>query len=455
MRTASSNSVNRIITAGKDAFASANSILQSIFRRMENLSRPQIVLILFLVTFGAAAPMIIGYAIDNNPGRSDLSDIQIFRDRANTILDGEILYKDTEMVTVTPPLINYLFVPAILLGDSLIIWELWFTFFVFLTSISLFFALEPFFEKKLAIAGSAVYASSPFAVFTSVSMLQDDAIIVVFICLAMAFLLREKWYWAASMLGAGTMTKLFPALCSPLAVIAPNNWNERIRAGLIGFGIALLISLPFLILANDGFIQFVEFYVLGKQPPSSDQVSNVVSIADQRGMSLWRFLAVEDIIVPTSLLHSLLFIAIITIWIFAGLKKIDVMSAFTLCILSIFIFYSKLHYGYHMMLMVVLIPWALHSSWRMLGLLGASMLGRTIHLAWVGRLDSSNDILNIIYAFILWCYWIYWAWLIIKNPRFKDHCEKQKENPTMLATCGWIIITSVIISIHKGITKAM
>ena len=45
--------------------------------------------------------MLIGYQVDNDPTRADDKDIEIFRDRAQTILDGELLYRDTERITVT------------------------------------------------------------------------------------------------------------------------------------------------------------------------------------------------------------------------------------------------------------------------------------------------------------------------------------------------------------------
>ncbi|HIF16180.1 MAG TPA: hypothetical protein EYQ85_02880 [Candidatus Poseidoniales archaeon] len=87
------------------------------------------------------------------------------------------------MVTMTPPVINYLMAPAILFGDSIIVWELWFTFFVFLTSAVLFFVLEPLAGRRLGIAGAMTYSASPFGYYTCVAMIQDDAIIVVFIAL--------------------------------------------------------------------------------------------------------------------------------------------------------------------------------------------------------------------------------------------------------------------------------
>ena len=110
-----------------------NDKMNSVLDSFENVSTTRITLILFIVTFAAASPIIIGYEAKDRPNRESISDIDIFRDRANTILDGDLLYSDTDMVTMTPPLINYLMAPAIIFGDTVVVWELWFTFFVFLT----------------------------------------------------------------------------------------------------------------------------------------------------------------------------------------------------------------------------------------------------------------------------------------------------------------------------------
>ena len=72
-------------------------------------------------------------------------------------------------------------------------------------------------------------------------------------------------------------------------------WAKDVKSKLkvVGFGLgsALLISLPFILFAQEGF-QFIEFYLLGRQPTSSTQSFEEVSLITQRGMSFWKFLAV-------------------------------------------------------------------------------------------------------------------------------------------------------------------
>lgn len=431
------------------------SVNQKFVTFVENkakLSNKSIVLFLFLFTATISAPMLVGYTVDNDPARAEDKDIEIFRDRAQTILDGNLLYRDTERITVTPPLINYLFTPVLLLGDSLLMWMVWFSFFLFLTSVVLFFILEAFFDRRLAIAGSAMYSASPFGQFTSVAMLQDDSIIVFFLALSLLFLTRKRWYLAATAFGLGTMTKLFPALCAPLAFTAPDNWKVRTTVVTIGFSIGLAVSLPFLILAYSEFMQFLEFYLFGVQPQSSNQSFASFSPIEQRGMSFWRYLGETIVFVPSKILHGIFVIALLSTWYGAFTNRLNLNAAFTLCILWIFIFYSKIHYGYHMMALLVLIPYAIHDTLKLWSLIGISFLGRIVHLAWRDSLFTDNDWVHLFFAVIMWFYWIYWAVFVIKNQEYRK-TKNDSSVHQIIITSSWIVVVCFAYTLQIGMKK--
>ena len=430
-----------------------SSILNT-FEKLGRLSNKNVVLFLFLFTFTISAPMLIGFEMGDDVSREENKDIKIFRDRAQTILDGELLYRDTEMITVSPPVINYLFLPVLILGDTLLLWCSWFAFFLFLTSVVLFFFLEPWFDRRLAIAGSMIYSSSPFGQFTSIAMLQDDAIIVTFLALSMLFLSRKRWYLAAASLGLGTVTKLFPALCSPFAVLGPDKWESRMYAASIGLGIAFLISLPFLMYAPSDYTQFLEFYLSGIQPDSDTQTSYRVSLTEQRGMSFWRFMGETIYFVPSAVLHLVMLVSLIVTWVAVHQRKLEIPAAFSLSILSIFVFYSKIHYGYHLMALLVLIPWALHDAKRIWGVFGMSFLAAMVHLAWRDRFFTDNSWVHLAFAFTLWLYWIYWAKIIIQNPDFTQR-NKVRSQESILIACGWIVILCMAYSLQVGIVSAL
>ncbi len=433
---------------------SINQKILSFFERKGKSSNKSIVLFLFLFTATISAPMLIGYQIDNDPNRSENKDVDIFRDRAQTILDGELLYRDTEKITVTPPLINYLFVPVLLLGDSLLMWMAWFAFFLFLTSAVLFFVLDAYFDRRLAIAGSMIYSASPFGQYTSVAMLQDDSIIVFFLALSFLFLTRKRWYLAASTFGLGTMTKLFPAICAPLAFTSPKQWKTRIVVVAIGLSIGLAISLPFLILAYSEFMQFLEFYLFGTQPQSTNQSFTSFSPIEQRGMSFWRYLGETVIFVPSKLLHGIFVLVLLTTWYGALRKRLNMHAAFTLCILWIFIFYSKIHFGYHMMALLVLIPYAMHDSRKLWSLVAVSFLARIVHRAWRDNLFTDNDWAHLFFAAILWFYWIYWAKFVIKNQEYR-RLEDSKSIDRVLIAATWIGLLCLASSTQIGLSKIL
>lgn len=422
---------------------SINQKFISLFTKIDTFSNKKIYFCLFLMAFIFASPMILAYELEDNSTRFEHKDLHIFQDRADTILEGDLLYRDTEHVTLSPPLINYLFVPAVLLGDTPLIWTLWFTVFVFTSAVLLYNILASSFEKRFAFAGSVFYLASPFSQYTTVMMMQDDAIIVTFLLLAFLFILRKSWYKASVVFGLGAMTKLFPALCAPLATIGPRIWKKRFIAISIGLGIGALVTLPFLLYAPDEFLQFLNFYLTGQQPASGGQLSEVVSEIDQRGMSFWRYLGESVVFVPSSVLHSVFILAIVLTWGAALVGKIEILPAFTLCILWIFIFYSKIHYGYHLMIFSLLIPWALPDPKRLAGLGGIGFFLILIHRMWRDNSMLENNLIQLAFATLMWLYWIYWANLIIKN-RNNDFSERKDCSQTTILVISWFTVFCIV-----------
>ncbi len=432
-----------------------NQVFSRLLDRIEKMPQSRRLFVLFLVTYLCATPLMLGYAIADDPERLEKTDIPIFRDRVETILDGEWLYEDTEKITVTPPLINYLLVPAVLLGDTLIIWELWFTFFIFLSSVLLFYIIEPNFGTRSAISASMLFASSPFAFFTSVAMVQDDAIIVVFLLLAFLFLARLMWLSAAVVFGLGTMTKLFPALCAPLAFFGPKGIQTKLKVVCFGLGSALLISLPFILFAQEGFFQFIEFYLLGRQPTSSTQAFEEVSLITQRGMSFWKFLAVMGLVIPTGLLHGMLLISVVGIWAAVMKEKLDIQTGFLLCILSIFVFYSKIHFGYHLMILGLLIPHSYQNLSRLWSLFFVSLMAMIVHIAWRGYIPSIPNWLIFFLSLCIWVYWISWSVLLVKESNQSSENRPIQVNEDRHQSTFWMMGLSLCVSVLLGLNKVV
>ena len=133
-------------------------------------------------------------------------------------------------------------------------------------------------------------------------------------------------------------------------------------------------------------------------------------------MSFWRFLGEYVIYIPSIYLHVVFVSLIVLTWIAALMKKIEIIPAFTLCILWIFIFYSKIHYGYHLMIFSLLIPWALPHPKRLAGLGGIGFFLILIHRMWrKNSMFNSISAIQMTLASIMWTFWIYWAVMILKN----------------------------------------
>ncbi|MBT4406356.1 MAG: hypothetical protein HOC79_00590 [Euryarchaeota archaeon] len=413
------------------------------FDKFETFSNKKVYFSFFLLTFIMASPMLLAYELADDSSRFEHKDLDIFRDRAQTIIDGDLLYRDTDHVTLSPPLINYLFVPAVLLGNTAFIWTLWFCVFIFTSAVILHRILTSFFDKRYAIAGTVFYIVSPLSHYTTVMMMQDDAIIVNFLLLSFLFMIRKSWYKAAAVFGFGAMTKLFPALCAPLAAIGPELWKNRFITMFIGLGIGIIVTLPFLIYATDEFLQFLNFYLTGQQPSSDIQMSETVSDIDQRGMSFWRYLGENIIFVPSSILHIIFVLAIITTWVAALMKKVEIIPAATLCILWIFIFYSKVHYGYHLMIFSLLIPWALPHPKQVASLGVMSFFLILIHRMWRQNSMIQNTMVQLSFATVMWVYWIYWARVLLKERENDFSCRKECPELTVIVV-SWFTVFCII-----------
>ena len=429
----------RLVVMVSNRVEQINQRFVQLFERLETFSTKKIYAGLFLLTFLICAPILIAYEVEDDPARVEHKDLDIFRDRAETILEGDLLYRDTEYVTLSPPIINYLFLPAVLLGNTAFIWVCWFAMFVFFSSVILHQILISFFEKRYAIAGSVFFIVSPFSMYTTIMMMQDDAIIVSFLLLTLLFIIRKSWYKAAAVFGLGTMTKVFPALCAPLAAIGPEFWKERFKAMTIGLGIGILAMLPFLLHATDEFLQFLNFYLTGQQPGSGGQMAEIVSDVEQRGMSFWRFFGEYIYFVPSSFLHLTFFVALVVTWVSALLKKIEIFPAFTLCILWLFILYSKLHYGYHLMVFALLIPWALSHPKQLAGLGFAGFFIIVVHRIWRDTSAIQSPVVQLLFALVMWLYWINWSLVIIKN-RKNTFSTTEPCNRTTLLVVSWFTV---------------
>jgi len=88
-----------------------------------------------------------------------------------------------------------------------------------------------------------------------------DLLPAALVAAALLLFARDRTTWAFAVLGAGTVTKLFPALLVPVAAawLLGRGERDRILPGLTAFAaVVLVVSLPF---AGEGYVEQVRFHL--------------------------------------------------------------------------------------------------------------------------------------------------------------------------------------------------
>ncbi len=299
--------------------------------------------------------LFIDKNINNNPA-TDHTDNALYIERAKTILKGGLLYRD--VVTKTPPLINYLLVPPVYFGGTPLAFEIYFSFFVFLTVISLYYFLARI-NEGLAYAASFAFLLLPTTLATPTLCRQDESIVVFFFVLPLLLLYScNKKYLFPILSSMGVWIKMHSIFLIP-PFLMKQRGKAIVKHLLIIASISLLITAPFILLAFDEFMWFIKFYLLGKGE-------------ELQGISLWRILDANGIAIPSLLLIIMLFAGLIAVYI-----KFHRESIWKIALLSVivyFIFYPKIHYEYYLMLFVVAIPYLIEKRKLILMLYVISIL---------------------------------------------------------------------------------
>ena len=281
---------------------------------------------------------IVDKSINDDPA-TDHTDNQLYIERAKTILNGGLLYRD--VVTKTPPLINYLLVPPVYFGGSPFAFEIYFSFFIVLTVVAIYYFLASI-DKKLAFVASLTFLFVPTTLATPTFCRQDESIVVFFFILPLLLLYgKGRKYLFSVFSSLGVWIKMHPIFLIPPFLMKQKR-KEIIKHVLIMAIFSLAIITPFLILAFDDFMWFIKFYLLGEGE-------------ELQGISLWRLLDANGLSIPSIFLVVLLFAALVLIYIKFYRKSI--WKIILLSLVTYFILYPKIHYEYYLMLFALALPY--------------------------------------------------------------------------------------------------
>lgn len=308
-----------------------------------------------VIIYGSGALYVWGFTDTSN----QYFDVTIFQSRTQTILDGGLLYKDVH--TETPPLINYLMVPAQVFGgaDNPWVYAIYASFFAFLLSMLMYAAFRRYDEKKAFLVGLLVLLC-PFMI--DKTMVGDDDSIVAFVFMIGAVsLLFDRPRTSAAAIALGIWTKMWAVLLIPVQFLQLRTWKERIDTIVIVLLITIAVAVPYLVLCYDDFLDFLSYYFLMKANRTTE------------GFSMTHYLAQGGYGIPKTLILGIVLISLLAAVLYSHHKGWSAWKSATFVMVVFIIVYPKMHMGYYIMPMALLMVWAV-DDWRIMARLFASFI---------------------------------------------------------------------------------
>lgn len=352
------------------------------------LSRKSRIVILVIISslvlsaFVSLDRLYIDSEINTDPS-TDHTDNQLYIDRAETILDGKLLYRDVD--TQTPPLINYLLVPPVYFGASPIAFEIYFSLFIVLTTLSIFCFLSYRDEKK-AFLSAVAFLLIPTTLVVPTFARQDESIVVFFFILPLLMLVANKSMKIYTFFSSvGVWIKMHSIFLIP-PILLKTRGKEMMRHAIIILAVSVAVTLPFLVTAFDQFTWYLKFYLLGEG-------------GKLEGISFWRIMDSQGYGIPNIVLITAMMFSFLFVYYMAYSRRFGIWKTASLTLILYFIVYPKIHYEYFLMLFAVLLPY-LAESRKMISLLyvvsllsGVTLLIEQRYLDW--NIASANSELFI------------------------------------------------------------
>jgi uncharacterized membrane protein len=246
--------------------------------------------------------------------------------------------------TETPPIINYALTIPVMLGGSLLAYQVFFALCNIAAALLLYNVLRRWGEEKGSMV-ALLYLMNPFTLYHATFNPQDEPLVLLFFLLPLAFFLVGRFNRSAVALGVGIWAKMFPLLMLPLFMIQRMDPRTRLQAiGLIA-AVSALIIVPFLVIAAADATWFLRFYFLGVGEEGSG------------GVSLWHFLNQIGLKPPSIVMLGLVGLAVIGGYWYAYRREWETWRTLTLVVCLFFLVYPKIHSGYFLLPLVLLLPY--------------------------------------------------------------------------------------------------
>lgn len=327
------------------------------------------------------------------PRNIGATDLDVFQVRARLILNGGIIYRDVPFLSFpveSPPIINYLFIPPQLAGGEGWAYEIWFSIFALLSSLSVYLLLRHW-NDHLAFVAALILLLCPSLVVEATLAQQDEPIVVFFFILPALLYIRNRSKGATAAVTLGFWTKFLSIILFPIMLLQLPDWRERFRHIGLAVLISLAVALPFLIICPVEFLLFPTYYMLADNDGGA-------------GMSAVGLMSDGGLVIPGLVGALVTAVALLITYWYCWKRELDFWRSCMLVTVVFLSIYPMIRLSYFILPFSFLAIWAA-SDRRVL----ARILAMYIPLAIANVLDFSIDDGNVPAMFS----WVALAFLIV------------------------------------------
>jgi hypothetical protein len=257
--------------------------LRSFFRSMDHRQRIATIVIVGMLCYGTMIAMdglaVRGW-LDSSFGTTP--DLHIYQERTSLILNGGIIYRDLDIES--PPLINYVLLPAQMIGGDWWAYEAYFSFFVVLTALMMYMTMRRWDEHR-AMMAAVVFLLCPYALQDATWGIQDEPMVAFFYILPVLIMLVDRKRLSAAAAAFGFWVKFMPIIPYPVTLVKLRGRREVLRNLGVAVITSVFIALPFLLLCPIEFLGFPSYYLLGRSGEGSAGMS-IINLLGQGGLHL-------------------------------------------------------------------------------------------------------------------------------------------------------------------------
>ena len=324
---------------------------KSLIDSLRKERRAYYIIIIWAVFYGTLIAIDTLYArgvINTTIG--PVTDISYYRYRTQSILDGQWLYRDVPCES--PPLIVYFMLPAQLANGGYLAYQVWFSLFVMLTSLTLYLGLRRF-EDRLAYVAAVLFIFVPVGAIETVLGIQDEPIVIWILVLSIVLAVMSRWRASVLAMSIGIWTKIVSIFLYPFIWREVRDRRERlVHLGIIA-AVSLIVALPYLIVCPVDFLKFPLYYFL----------SSGSNVGPTGGTSIWDFLEKGGLVLPSWFFLVLTAGTLLGAYIYAFGKKLTLLEGMLVVLTAFVVVYSRSGAGYFMLPISLLLIWGAEDVW--------------------------------------------------------------------------------------------